>query len=27
MELLFIADPLHSFRIYRDTTFAMTCAA
>ncbi|WP_456155025.1 hypothetical protein [Verminephrobacter eiseniae] len=23
MELLFIADPLHSFRIYKDTTFAM----
>ncbi|MCW5236583.1 glutathione synthase [Verminephrobacter eiseniae] len=23
MELLFIADPLHSFKIYKDTTFAM----
>ncbi|UCU98927.1 glutathione synthase [Acidovorax radicis] len=23
MKLLFIADPLHSFRIYKDTTFAM----
>jgi glutathione synthase len=23
MKLLFIADPLHSFKIYKDTTFAM----
>ena len=23
MQLLFIADPLHSFKIYKDTTFAM----
>jgi len=27
MELLFIADPLHSFKIYKDTTFAMMRAA
>ena len=23
MKLLFVADPLHSFKIYKDTTFAM----
>jgi len=23
MKLLFIADPLQSFKIYKDTTFAM----
>ena len=23
MKLLFVADPLHTFKIYKDTTFAM----
>ena len=23
MEILFVADPLESFKIYKDTTFAM----
>ena len=27
MKLLFVADPLESFKIYKDTTFAMMRAA
>ena len=27
MQLLFVADPLDTFRIYKDSTFAMMRAA